>query len=70
MTAVEAVEAVEAVTDVDEFVVPEKDRRSLSQLIESNTYMTQIDLTEFFDSWLSYNSKCVFKQNNLINTLI
>ena len=33
-----SVDAVMAVTDVDEVVVPEKDR-SLSQLIESNTYI-------------------------------
>ena len=44
-----SVDAVTAVTDVDEVVVPEKDR-SVSQLIESNTYMTHIDLTEFFES--------------------
>ena len=24
----------------------------------------------FFENWLSYNLKCVFQQNNLINTLI
>ena len=64
-----SVDAVMAVTDVDEVVVPEKDR-SLSQLIESNTYMTHIDLTEFFESWSIYDLKCVFQQNNLINTLI
>ena len=57
-----SVDAVMAVTDVDEVVVPEKDR-SLSQL-------THIDLTEFFESWSSYNLKCVFQQNNLINILI
>ena len=45
-----------------------KDRGSLSQLIESNKYVALI--WRNFSKVGCHNLKCVFQQNNLINTLI
>ena len=36
-------------------------------MVESNRHMTHIDFTNLFENWLSYNLKCIFQQNNLLN---
>ena len=41
---------------------------SLSLFVESNTHMTHTDFTIFLK--IGWDLKCLFQQNNLINTLI